>query len=343
MLWEGSGENCGPVGLIWVEPGWTYARSLDPRRGKPILGTGRRPSLRRLDLTGLLVCLRCGDPLPSEASWATNGARCTGCGTVVPVVRGVLRFIDADEYTDSFSFQWNQHRMTQLDTAHSSESERMFHQKTGFGPEDVNGKLILDVGCGMGRFADVVSRWGGNVIGLDMSYAVEAAHQNLGHREDVLILQADLFHMPFPEESFDLIYSIGVLHHTPDCEKAFRQLPRFLKPGGKIAIWVYGPPERWVKRTDLYRRFTTRMSLRLLHAICHIAIPLYYVYSIGSLSANAYFGGSSPSACTPIQPGGSWTPSIGIPPGISRSAPTRRSTAGSAQKGWPRLNCRIFL
>lgn len=234
----------------------------------------------KLDISHILVCPRCREPLRPSQESPEEGIRCPGCQGLYPILRGVPRFVETDEYADSFSFEWNRHRLTQLDTAYSDESERTFRQKTGFGPEDVKDKLVLDVGCGMGRFADVVSRWGGNVVALDLSDAVEAAYRNLGHKDNILILQADLFQMPFCEESFDVIYSIGVLHHTPDCEKAFRQLPRFLKPGGRIAIWVYGPMGPWVKFADIYRRFTVRMPPRLLHALCHVAIPLYYLYRI---------------------------------------------------------------
>lgn len=234
----------------------------------------------KLDISRLIVCPQCHEPLPPFSTWPEEGLRCLRCQSSYQVVRSIPRFVKSDKYTGSFGFEWNRHRLTQLDTAYSDESERTFRQKTGFGPEDVKDKLVLDVGCGMGRFADVVSRWGGNVVAFDLSYAVEAAYQNLGHRDNVVILQADLFQMPFREESFDIIYSIGVLHHTPDCEKAFRQLPRFLKPGGKIAIWVYGPMGPWERFARFYRRFTVRMPPRLLYALCHVAIPLYYLYRI---------------------------------------------------------------
>ena len=233
-----------------------------------------------LDLSGVLVCVRCGIPLPPEPSWDVTGTRCVGCGTVVPVIQGVPRFVPFDAYTLSFSFEWNRHRLTQFDTADSRESERTFREKTGFSPEDVKNKLVLDVGCGMGRFADVVSRWGGQVVGIELSLAVEAAYANLAGRANVRILQADLFRLPFPPETFDIVYSIGVLHHTPDCEKAFRQLPRLLKPGGKLAIWVYGTVGPQVRIADLYRRFTVRMPPKLLHALCHVSIPMYHVARI---------------------------------------------------------------
>ena len=237
------------------------------------------------DLSGILICVHCAEPLPSESSWNPGGTRCTRCGTEVPVIRGIPRFVATDAYTASFSFEWNRHRRTQLDDGTSRESEETFRAKTGLSPEEVAGRIVLDVGCGMGRFADVVSRWGGQVVGVDLSQAVEAAHANLGDRPNVRILQADCLRPPFARDSFDVIYSVGVLHHTPDCAAAFRALVPLLKPGGTLALWVYPHMGAWVHLANLYRRLTTRMPHRLLYALCHIAVPLYYVHRIPVLGA----------------------------------------------------------
>jgi SAM-dependent methyltransferase len=230
-----------------------------------------------LDLSGMLICVRCGIPLPPEASWEPSGTSCTNCGTEVPVVRGVPRFVASDAYAGSFSFEWNRHRQTQLDTLTSRESEATFQEKTGLTPEQVAGRLVLDVGCGMGRFADVVERWGGRVVGVDLSLAVDAAHANLAGRANVRIVQADLFHLPFRPGTFDLVYSLGVLHHTQDCEQAFRRLVPFARPGGRLCVWVYGGMGAWTRTARLYRRVTTRMPHRLLYTLCYAAIPWYHV------------------------------------------------------------------
>lgn len=236
-------------------------------------------SVRSLPLT----CPGCRHGLPPLEEWSLDGVRCPACATTFPLVRGIPRFVNSDSYAASFSFEWGRHRYTQLDTVGRNESERTFRDKTGLGPHDVRGKLVLDVGCGMGRFADVVARWGGDIVGVDLSCAVEAAHENLTRGGNVLVLQGDLFNLPFAEETFDIVYSIGVLHHTSDCEKAFRQLPRLLKPGGQIAIWVYGPMGLWAKTAALYRRVTVRMPPRLLYTLCYVAIPLYFLHRLRPL------------------------------------------------------------
>lgn len=230
-------------------------------------------------LDGILLCPGCRAVLPAQSGWAADHIACA-CGQRVPIVRGIPRFVPDDQYVGSFSFEWRTHATTQLDGDESRESEEAFRLKTGLTPGDVQGKRVLDVGCGMGRFSDVVSRWGGNVVSIDLSLAVESAFANLGQRGNVSILQADAFQLPFALESFDIVFSMGVLHHTPDCKRAFESILPLLKPGGTIAIWVYGHAGAFRHFSDFYRRFTTRLPHGLLHQLCRLSVPLYYLYRI---------------------------------------------------------------
>jgi SAM-dependent methyltransferase len=228
------------------------------------------------DVMAVLRCPHCGGTLEEKP----GGLSCANCARTFPRVNGVVCFVEVQDYAGSFGFQWHKYARTQLDDVHSHESERMFRLKTGFTPAELSGKLILDVGCGMGRFAEVASRWGARVVGVDLSRAAEVAASNLADRENVAFLQANLFSLPFALESFDCIYSIGVLHHTPDCEKAFRSLLPFLKPGGRIAIWLYSGYNKWYRVSDFYRKFTSRLPNRWLLALCHVAVPLYPVHRL---------------------------------------------------------------
>jgi SAM-dependent methyltransferase len=218
----------------------------------------------------ILRCVSCKGTLVQEE----YGLICSVCQRQYPVVKNVVRFVDAQHYAGSFGFQWLTFRDTQLDTEESRRSEADFRRRTGFTPEDLAGKLVLDVGCGMGRFAEVATRWGAFVVGIDLSLAEEAASENLKDR-DAVFFQADVFHLPFAPESFDYIYSIGVLHHTPDCEQAFKALPGLLKPGGRIAIWLYSGYNKWYRMSDVYRRVTRKMSPKTVYRLAHIAVPMY--------------------------------------------------------------------
>src|SRR5512137_579366 len=127
-----------------------------------------------LDISDLVVCPHCHEPLRPFPLEPEGVVSCSGCRRSYRTVRGVPRFVETDGYVRSFSFEWTRHRRTQLDDPASQESEATFRAKTELDPEDVRGRLVLDVGCGMGRFAEIVSRWGGSVVGVDLSLAIES-------------------------------------------------------------------------------------------------------------------------------------------------------------------------
>jgi SAM-dependent methyltransferase len=156
------------------------------------------------------------------------------------------------------------------------ESRKTFEMKTGFTDVELKGKLVLDVGCGTGRFMEIASDMGAEVIGVDLSYAVDAAYRNMGRRQGIHIVQADLFRMPFRPVTFDVIYSIGVLHHTPSTRDAFLALLPLLKPMGIIAIWVYMWGGDYSVYLDRVRSLTVHLPKPLLYGLCWISVPLLH-------------------------------------------------------------------
>ena len=230
------------------------------------------PSPLSAELLDILRCLGCGGALNSDQK---GGYACSSCGQAYPNMRGIARFVDPDNYANSFGFQWHRYSRTQLDTNEVRESDRHFRIKTGLKPEELEGKLVLDVGCGMGRFAEVATRWGARVVGIDLSAAAEMAAQNLTDREFVAF-QADVFALPFAAASFDVIYSLGVLHHTPDCEAAVKVLGKYLKPGGTLAVWLYSGYNKWYRFSDFWRQYTHKMQPETLHSMLKVAVPVLY-------------------------------------------------------------------
>ncbi len=224
------------------------------------------------ELQAILRCLSCGSKLEGDKA---GGYLCPACKRAYPYVQGIARFVDAQHYAASFGFQWHRYQNTQLDHDEVRESDHHFRMKTALRPEELKGKLVLDVGCGMGRFAEVATRWGARVVGIDLSAAAEVAAKNLVDR-DFVAFQADVFSLPFAPESFDIIYSVGVLHHTPDCEAAVKALDKYLKPGGILAVWLYSGYNKWYRFSDFYRRYTHTMKPETLHGILRVAVPFFY-------------------------------------------------------------------
>ena len=235
------------------------------------------------EFVDILCCPKCGSPMAvadgDRVDEIESGTLRCQAGHTFPIVGGVPRFVESELYVQNFGFEWNVHAGTQLDSASSDESEQAFRAKTGFTPEMLMGKVVLDVGCGMGRYTDVASRWGATVVGIDLSRAVEAAQRNVGGRANVHIAQANVFELPFRDETFDFIFSLGVLHHTPDTKAAFDRLPSLLRTNGRIAIWLYSNYGGW-RPSELYRYVTPRLPKRLLHGLTYVAVPLYYVHKI---------------------------------------------------------------
>src|SRR5579883_787181 len=174
------------------------------------------------DLLTVLRCPQCRDLFDAQAE--PSELRCRGCGAVYPVTRGVPR-LAGETYVASFGRQWNRY-----DVARDEEDEATFPVKTGVAPRDLSGLLVLDAGCGGGRYARLAGRHGARVVGVDLSAAVEKAAELCADLPNVSIVQADLLDLPVAEGAFDLVYSIGVLHHTPDPRRAFAQIARRVKP-----------------------------------------------------------------------------------------------------------------
>ncbi len=227
----------------------------------------------------LLPCLRCPE---CAGPFAIAGAKradgeiesgdlvCRGCSRRFPILRGIPRFVPQENYAGNFGFQWNRFRTTQLDS-HSGRtiSRERFLTATGWTPDWLAGKNVLDVGCGAGRFAEAALACGATVFAVDFSSAADACRANFPGHPRLHVVQADAFALPFPAGFFDAVYCLGVLQHTPDPKGAFLALPRLLKPGGRLAVDVYQGGWRRVAYLKYWLRFlTTRLPQdRLFRAI----------------------------------------------------------------------------
>ncbi|MBU0548696.1 MAG: methyltransferase domain-containing protein, partial [Candidatus Omnitrophica bacterium] len=193
-------------------------------------------------LLDLIVCPECKRRLSlviieEKDNEIKEGALKCPCSKEYKITNFIPRFVDNDKYVDSFSFEWQVHSKTQLDSANTDHiSEDTFQARIDFSLEDLKEKLVLDAGCGCGRFSEVAAKYGATVVGFDLSFAVDVAFKNIGLKPNVHLIQADIYHLPFHPNTFDLIFSFGVLHHTPDCKRAFKQLPQFLKSKGRISL-----------------------------------------------------------------------------------------------------------
>jgi ubiquinone/menaquinone biosynthesis C-methylase UbiE/uncharacterized protein YbaR (Trm112 family) len=210
-------------------------------------------------LIASLQCPTCGSP------FVLNNVRveCSACKTSFPIVDGIPR-LTGDQHLASFGRQWNKYEV-----AHDDEDRATFQAKTGMDLKSLPGLRVLDAGCGGGRYSKVCGEAGAMVIGADHSDAVSKARQLCAHLPQVAFLQADLKRLPFPPQSFDFVFSIGVMHHDADTKSVFDAVARFVKPGGRYSVWLYRRNQWWQEViNDALRRRTTRMPPEKLERWC---------------------------------------------------------------------------
>ncbi|MGQ0736661.1 MAG: class I SAM-dependent methyltransferase, partial [Acidobacteriota bacterium] len=131
------------------------------------------------------------------------------------------------------------------------------------------GRIGLDGGCGFGRSLFYAASFGAEMIGLDLSEAIEAARENTGHLPNVHLVQGDIFRPPVRPQALDFVYSIGVLHHLPDPRKGFLSLAKLLKPGAPMFVWVYLRGRgRQIRVFTVMRWVAARLPLKLLNLVC---------------------------------------------------------------------------
>jgi SAM-dependent methyltransferase len=187
----------------------------------------------------LLEVLRC--PICRSAFEARGDTLTCSGGHTFPVVRGIPRLapddsLDAERRRTAaaFGYSW-----THYPKENPYTEEQWRDWVVPLAPADFQGRRVLDVGCGLGGFAEYARAWGAErVVGVDLSAAIDAARERLGGEVD--LIQGDIYAMPLADQSFDLAYSIGVLHHLPDPERGFRSVVDTVRPGGRVFAWVYG-------------------------------------------------------------------------------------------------------
>jgi SAM-dependent methyltransferase len=234
-----------------------------------------------LDLLDILCCPECRgelrlDGAQSASDIDTGTLRCQNCRAEHPIINGIPRFVPAENYASSFGWQWNQFPKTQLDSYTGVPITRnRFFAQSGWAPEELNGKRVLDVGCGSGRFAEVTLSTGARLVALDYSSAVEACKKNLGDNPRLDVVQGDMYKLPFRDGVFDYVYCFGVIQHTPEPSRGFRSMVGPVKPGGKLAVDVY--PVTWMNvfwPKYWLRPLTKRMRRDRLFRIVEKMVPL---------------------------------------------------------------------
>jgi len=222
------------------------------------------------------------DPKTGEVLKVDGDSLVGGSGRKVPKEAGVYRFCGASSYADTFGFQWNTFPKTQYDSSRCSDlTRKRFFASCGWTPEEMARKSVLEIGCGAGRFTEIIlGATNAFLCSVDYSSAVlanSAAHSN---NQRLQVVQASVYELPFEEESFDYVFCFGVLQHTPDPKKTLECLARMVKGGGKIAVDFYPRSGWWTKWHAKYlfrkivKRYENERLLKLIDKHLAWMLPL---------------------------------------------------------------------
>jgi SAM-dependent methyltransferase len=176
-----------------------------------------------------------------------------------------IRHLDiAPGSPDRFGYEWN------IYSELLPDYEEQFRRWTCLiPPEEWRGKTFLDVGCGMGRNSYWPLKYGakeGVAIDVDQS-SLKAARQNLAAFRHATVRALSAYDIDYTDR-FDIVFSIGVIHHLEAPELALAEMVKAAKRGGQVLIWVYGlENNEWLVRflNPLRRRLFSRLPISVTH------------------------------------------------------------------------------
>src|SRR5258705_5053305 len=144
--------------------------------------------------------------------------------------------------------------------------------------------LVIDIGCGSGRFIKYLEGRYKKMVGMDPSQAIFAANNLVGKNDKVELLMASTDNIPFPDNSFDFGYSLGVLHHIPDTKKALNDCVKKIRPGGFFLLYLYYKLENrpfYFKIFYWFSKFirlgVSKLPAILKRGVCNILAVLFYM------------------------------------------------------------------
>ena len=199
------------------------------------------------------------------------------------ILNKIPRFVNKKNYTNAFGIQWNYFKKTQLDS-YSKFPLSEQRLKRCLGKDlflNLKGKLVLEAGCGAGRFTEILLDNNAGVVSIDMSNAVEANQENFPQNEHHVIAQADICKLPFIEEQFDIVLCLGVIQHTKHPEQTLKALYEQVKPGGWLIVdhyifsWSYATQIAKIVSRFVLKRIKPEKSFLITGFLVKVFLPLH--------------------------------------------------------------------
>jgi SAM-dependent methyltransferase len=235
-------------------------------------------------LQEILRCPRCG----SDLNFGAGALICTE-GHSFSCSENVVDFSSVDPIDplqqrskNSFGIEWSQYYSALGWSRDELGAEtEMFLTYTRAMPNFFSSRIVVDAGCGNGRYINILNRIAVPppklIIGIDLSESIFVAARNCAKFDNVIFIKMNLNLIDkILREPVDYVYSIGVLHHTPDAQEAFNHLAQCLKPGGFLSVYLYGKGNPLLYRVNSYLRnqfFQNWPHQLIYYLMVLIAIP----------------------------------------------------------------------
>jgi len=174
-----------------------------------------------------------------------------------------------------FGYEWSKY--SEMDPNYEEQFLKWVYPLT---PSFFVGKKILDAGCGMGRNSYWALKYGaGEVVAFDYDErTVKSAFNLLGGDKNAKVELASIYNIPY-ENYFDMVFSIGVIHHLESPDIAIENMVKAVKSGAAVLIWVYGfEGNEWIEKfvSPVRKLITSRINLALLDYLSYfISLSLF--------------------------------------------------------------------
>ena len=190
-----------------------------------------------------------------QKPYIPEGGKLVCENTIINIVGNIPRFVLSGSYATLFGDQWKVYKKTQLDSYTGVPiSTNRINRCLGDLKDKLEGKIVLEAGCGAGRFTEVLLKKGAFLVSSDLSSAVEVDAENFPVSDHHQVIQADINDMPYADGVFDLVICLGVIQHTPNPEETISNLYKLVKKGGTLVIDHYAFTRSHILRlAPLYR------------------------------------------------------------------------------------------
>lgn len=225
------------------------------------------------------------------------------------VIRDYIpRFVEDNNYTNSFGYQWNKFRNLQHDSVNGKRlTANRVRENTKWKSSEIEGKVVLECGSGPGRFTEYFYKQNCIIIAVDMSGAIDVNRENLGLHPNVIYIQDDITKLWYLKNAADFIFCYGVLQHTPNPRKTLHCLTQYMKEDSKISVDVYEKvdyPSPFYGPKYFWRPITKEMNEEKLLKIIKWYMPKYIKFdtfirkiNIAGCPIGGYILGCIPIPC----------------------------------------------